>query len=175
MTGLDHFKNLSITQFLEEIESENYFWIVKRLSGNDTGLTGGHQAGPYLPRVFFEKALQEICTTEKCNPDAGIECYFPSQGGSVKELRAIYYNSKFFPERGLKKEYDEFRVTRWGGKSSPVQDIENTGSIFIFAVKEGKSVAWVASSVEEEDLIGNWLGCGLQICGDCILIRGQLF
>jgi len=167
MTELNHFKNLSLTRFLEEIEVNNFYWIVKRLSGNDTGLTGAHQAGLYLPRVFFEIAIPEISTTERYNPDVWIEeCYFPAQGDSVKNLRAIYYNSKYFPEKGLKKKYDEFRLTRWGGSSAPVQNIENTGSICIFAIKksEGKfqSVAWVASTVEEEDLIENWLGCEVE-------------
>jgi len=167
MSILSRFKNLSLARFLEEVEISSYFWIVKRLSGNDTGLTGGHQSGLYLPRVFFQAVLPEICTTKTYNPDAWIEeCYFPAQDDSVKKLRAIYYNSKYFPEKGLKKKYDEFRLTRWGGSSSPVQDIENTGSICIFAVGRDddkiKSVAWVASSVEEEDLIENWLGCEVE-------------
>jgi len=157
------FKNLSVTRFLEELDYQNFFWIVKRLSGNDTGLTGGHQAGLYLPRVFFEATLPEICTTEKYNPDVFIkECFFPAQDFLAKNLRAIYYNSKYFPERDLKKKYDEFLLTRWGGNSSPVQDEENTGSICVFAVKRFNesihAVAWVASSIEEENIIENWLG-----------------
>jgi type II restriction enzyme len=167
MTVIDKFKNLSLTRFLEEIELTRFSWIVKRLSGNDTGLTGGHQAGLYLPRIFFEKVIPEICTTEHYNPDAWIEeCYFAAQNDSVKKLRAIYYNSKYFPEKGLKKKYDEFRLTRWGGSASPVQDQENTGSICIFAVgrEQGHlfSVVWVASSVEEENLIESWLGCEVE-------------
>jgi len=163
MTIIDKFKKLSLSNFLEEIELNRLSWIVKRLSGNDTGLTGGHQSGLYLPRVFFEKVIPEICTTERYNPDAWIEeCYFPAQHDSRKKLRAIYYNSKYFPEKRLKKKYDEFRLTRWGGSASPVQDKENTGSICLFAAgrEQGHlfSVAWVASSVEEEDLIENWLG-----------------
>ena len=136
MTILNRFKNLSLSRFLEEIEISNYFWVVKRLSGNDTGLTGGHQSGLYLPRTFFQVVFPEICTTKIHNPDVWIEeCYFPAQNDSVKKLRAIYYNSKYFPEKGLKKKYDEFRLTRWGGNSSPVQDIENTGSITIKMVR----------------------------------------
>lgn len=167
MMAVDNFRNLSLTRFLEEIDQKRISWIAKRLSGNDTGLTGGHQSGLYLPRIFFEKVIPEICTTEKYNPDARIEeCYFPAQNDSVRNLRAIYYNSKYFPEKGLKKKYNEFRLTRWGGSSSPVQDKENTGSICIFAVgrDQGKlfSVAWVSSSIEEEDLIENWLGCDVE-------------
>lgn len=163
MSMLETFKSVSITGFLEEIDRNNFIWIVKRLSGNDTGLTGGHQAGLYLPRRFFELTFPEICNTKKYNPDFFIdECYFPSDDLTIRGLRAIYYNSKYFPEKRLKKKYDEFRLTRWGGHDTPLQNDENTGSIFIFAVKrlESKavSVAWVASSVEEENLIEGWLG-----------------
>ncbi len=163
MSIIQKFKNLSLSRFLEEIEQNNLTWIVKRLSGNDTGLTGGHQVGLYFPRIFFESTIPEICTKERHNADAFIEeCYFPAQGDSVKKLRAVYYNSKYFPEKNLKKKYDEFRLTRWGGNASPVQDPENTGSIFLFAVaREGDriySVGWVTSSLEEECLIENWLG-----------------
>ena len=163
MTLLQRFENLSLTLFLEEIEINDYFWIAKRLSGNDTGLTGGHQVGVYFPRTFFQLALPEICQTDRYNPDAFInKCYFPAQQHSITGLRAIYYNSKFFPEKGLQKQYDEFRLTRWGGKTSPVQNVENTGAIFILAISKDsgnrESVGWVASTVEEENLIESWLG-----------------
>lgn len=109
-----HFKSVSLSQFLEQIDSSDFFWIAKRLSGNDTGLTGGHQAGLYLPGYFFEINFPEIYTTDKYNPESFIDdLYFPGQDYFIKGIRAIYYNSKFFPERGLKKKYDEFRLTRW--------------------------------------------------------------
>lgn len=157
------FKSISLTRFLEEIDRLEFIWIVKRLSGNDTGLTGAHQAGLYLPRAYFEGTLPEICTTKEYNPDTDIdECYIPNADVRIKGLRAIYYNSKFFPEKGLTKKYNEFRLTRWGGNASPVQDPENTGSVCIFAVlrnaPETVAVAWVASSVEEENTIESWLG-----------------
>ncbi len=163
MNLLALFKGLSLTRFLEEIDRLNFIWIVKRLSGNDTGLTGGHQVGLYLPRAYFQIAFPEICTKEKYNPDFLIdECVIPNIDISIRGLRATYYNSKFFPERKLKKKYDEFRLTRWGGCSSPLQDPENTGSICIFAVSRSQekaiAVSWVSTSVEEENLIEDWLG-----------------
>jgi len=157
------FRSLSLTRFLEEIDRRNFIWVVKRLSGNDTGLTGGHQAGLYLPRAYFERTFPKICTREKYNPDDFLDdCYIPNADILIKGLRAIYYNSKYFPEKGLKKKYDEFRLTRWGGSETPLQDTENTGSICIFAVlriqKKSVAVAWVASSIEEENTIEGWLG-----------------
>lgn len=154
-------KGISLTSFLENIDFKSFFWVVKRLSGNDTGLTGGHQSGLYLPRDFFMQTFPEIVTTRRSNPDAFIStCYIPNADIKVSGLRAIYYNSKYFPEKGLKKKYDEFRLTRWGGSKNPTQDPENTGSICIFAVNRSKSdsVAWVASSIEEENIIESWLG-----------------
>jgi type II restriction enzyme len=159
----DLFKNLSFSRFLEEIDAQKFTWVVKRLSGNDTGLTGGHQAGVYYPRDFFEVALPEICTTERRNPDLMIEeCYFPAQDYHLKGPHATYYNTKYFPELERKKPHDEFRLTAWGGSKSPVQDPENTGSIFIFALvrHDGgiSSVAWVVTTLEEEVLAEGWLG-----------------
>lgn len=163
MSNLKLFKSFSITRFLEEIDRDNYLWFVKRLSGNDTGLTGSHQVGLYLPKRFVEKAFPEICTIKRYNPDFFLnECYFPNEDLSVEKVRAIYYNSKYFPERGLKKKYNEFRLTRWGGSNNPIQDTENTGSICILAVSrkhlKAFAVAWIATSVEEENIIESWLG-----------------
>lgn len=157
------FKSLSVTRFLEEIDDGALFWIVKRLSGNDTNLTGGHQSGLYLPRVFFEVVFPEICTTDRFNPDAFIDtCFIPQANILVPKLRAIYYNSKYFPDRNLKKKYDEFRLTRWGGRDVSLQDPENTGSICVLAVQktpaETHSVVWVAANPTEEGFIEEWLG-----------------
>lgn len=157
------FKGLSLTRFLEEVDGLDFKWVVKRLSGNDTGLTGGHQAGLYLPRAFVKMAFPEICTKGKFNPDFFVrECFIPSADISIRTLRAVYYNSKYFPERGLKKKYDEFRLTRWGGRASPLQDHENTGSICVLGIRreadQADAVVWVAASIEEENAIEAWLG-----------------
>ncbi len=161
--ALSVFRGASLTRFLEELDSGKFVWVVKRLSGNDTGLTGGHQSGVYFPRAFFEETMPEICTTHDCNPKMVFEdVYFPSQNAELKGVTGTYYNNKFFPERGNSKAYDEFRLTCWGGKNSPVQDPENTGSIFIFGVGRCGGggvvgVGWVAVTLEEEKLIEEWL------------------
>ncbi|EDT5748291.1 restriction endonuclease, partial [Salmonella enterica subsp. enterica serovar Cerro] len=41
--------------WLLEIACENYFVYIKRLSANDTGATGGHQVGLYIPSGIVEK------------------------------------------------------------------------------------------------------------------------
>lgn len=161
MSIKQHFKNVSMTRFLELLEELDFEWVVKRLSGNDTGLTGSNQVGIYLPHSFFERAFPEVAVREKYNPDCHIEeCYFPDNDISIPKLRVVYYNNKYHPELKKKKPYDEFRITCWGGRTTPIQDPEFTGSICIFAFSRvhNFAVAWVASSIEQEDVIEGWLG-----------------
>jgi hypothetical protein len=155
---------MTLTRFLETLAEESSFYAVKRLSGNDTGLTGGHQSGIYLPRWFFEGALSTICRTDIHNPrDTISEIEFSSNDCVVENVQAVYYNSKYHPELGLKKKYDEFRLTGWGGKSScPFQDPDNTGALVVLAITrvDGayKGMAWVSSSEQQDELIESWIG-----------------
>lgn len=152
-------KARNIEEFLEAVERQSFDWIAKRLTANDTGATGGHQVGVYLPRFFFEKAFPDICRRDKLNPKDSFETVeFPQYGHSTPDVVATYYNNKFFPEIGAKKKYDEFRLTNWGGKKSPVQDPENTGALFLLAFKENKALIWITKDVEEENAIEHWLG-----------------
>ena len=42
-------------------------WL-KRLSANDTQLTGGHQAGPYIPREAIFRMIPELNRPDAENP-----------------------------------------------------------------------------------------------------------
>lgn len=154
------FKNLTITQFLERLDNTHASWLVKRLSGNDTGITGGHQAGLYIPRSFMQEVVPNIVTTEQYNPTKAINCFISSHDCYKEGIQAKYYNNKYFPEKKLLKKYDEFRLTRW--KDTPLQDVDNTGAICILAsIKiEGNNhlICWVSRNAEEEDDIEQWLG-----------------
>ena len=156
------YTGLSLVGLLEKLSSEKWYWLVKRLSGNDTGLTGGHQSGLYIPKWFAEDAFPEVCTTVKHNPDIFIEkiFYYNSDKFSSSPSRVIYYNSKYFPQLGLKKKYDEFRITRFA--QSSLQDYDNTGEIVLFAIKriEGKiyGLVWVTENLEQQEIIEDWLG-----------------
>ena len=44
--------------WLLDIASGNYFIYIKRLSANDTGATGGHQVGLYIPSNIVEKLFR---------------------------------------------------------------------------------------------------------------------
>lgn len=54
--------------WLLEIACENYFVYIKRLSANDTGATGGHQVGLYIPSGIVEKLFPSINHTRELNP-----------------------------------------------------------------------------------------------------------
>ena len=149
----------NLNDFLTLIDDEKVFWIAKRLSGNDTGLTKSHQVGIYLPKNFFKEAFPEIKNTQKKNPDCIIETVdFLSHNVSVENVRAVYYNNKYF--NGTR---NEFRMTKWKGKESPFQDPENTGALIVFAVREEirnkrRAYCWVCKNVEQEIFVEQWIG-----------------
>lgn len=44
--------------------NENYYIFIKRLSANDTGATGGHQVGLYIPSEIVEELFPSINHSE---------------------------------------------------------------------------------------------------------------
>ena len=77
--------------------------ITKLLSANDTGETGGHQAGILVPKngdilSFFP----DLGCSEK-NPRVSL-C-FTDEGQKDWKFTFIYYNNKFFDEKGTRNEY----------------------------------------------------------------------
>lgn len=156
------FKNTPLTVFLEKIERGKFLWLVKRLSGNDTGLTGGHQVGLYIPATFVKVAIPEICTHARKNPDTRFNVYFPNVDLLRENVRAVYYNGKHIALPGEKRSTrDEFRITQWGGRSSPIQNIDNTGSIMLLGLSNRngfrEAVCWVTENLQEEKFIEEWL------------------
>jgi len=150
---------MTLTQFLEKIEYEDIKWFSKRLSSNDTGLTGSHQVGIYPPKNFIRAVYPGLMDSNTYNPCEVIEkVVFPNFDWVSTNVKLTYYNNKLFPERGHKKKYDECRLTGWGGKSCPLQDPDNTGAIAIFAMNEGSAYCWIAENSEQEDLIEDWFG-----------------
>ena len=79
----------------------------KTLSANDTGESGGHQAGILVPKGDAELRafLPDLGNVEK-NPRAWIECTDPD--GRTWDFCFIYYNNKYHDPRGTR---DEYRIT----------------------------------------------------------------
>ncbi|WP_255874735.1 type II site-specific deoxyribonuclease, partial [Klebsiella pneumoniae] len=142
-----------------EIACENYFVYIKRLSANDTGATGGHQVGLYIPSGIVEKLFPSINHTRELNPSVFLTAHVSSHDCPDSEARAIYYNSRHFG-----KTRNEKRITRWG-RGSPLQNPENTGALTLLAFKldeqggDCKEVnIWVCASTDEEDVIETAIG-----------------
>jgi hypothetical protein len=83
--------------------------IAKILSANDTGETGGHQAGILVPRdpnvLAFFPTLDAATYNPRCH------LMFLDEGGTFWEFAFIYYNNRFFD--GTRNEYRLTRMTRY--------------------------------------------------------------
>ena len=83
--------------------NDNPSAITKVLSMNDTGETGGHQAGILVPKGGeVLRFFPDLGCVEK-NPRVAM--YFTDEAGKVWKLNFIYYNNKFFDQKGTRNEY----------------------------------------------------------------------
>ena len=75
--------------------------ISKVLTPNDTGETGGHQAGIVIPRSSEILSFFPELNREEKNPRAAMS--FLDDSGKTWKLQFIYYNNRFFG--GTRNEY----------------------------------------------------------------------
>ncbi len=75
--------------------------ITKELSRNDTGETGGHQAGILIPREKLILAFFPPLDCSVKNPRHHLR--FTDSSGETWEFAFIYYNNRFFG--GTRNEY----------------------------------------------------------------------
>ena len=101
----------TLQDWIAEKSGTGWYAYVKRLSANDTGLTGGHGAGIYIPEVMTRVAFPSIVRHDILNPDLIFKGTVDSHDLPSQNLRAIYYNSKFVEK--LANGRDEQRITRW--------------------------------------------------------------
>jgi type II restriction enzyme len=109
----------------------------KFLSANDTGVTGGHQAGIYIAKT----AIQILFDTPGIrgeNKDRFVKILW--QGDFVTESRFIYYGT------GTRNEY---RITRFG-RSFPFLSTEHTGDLFVFVKNDVENYSAYVLSTEDE-------------------------
>lgn len=127
----------------------------KILTKNDTGETGGHQAGIVVPKtnqelIKFFPALD----LDDFNPDSWIVCIDPD--GEQWEMRYIYYNGKTFtPQKSTRNEYRITYMTKffykWGARSGDSVEFTSTDrtNVFKIRVKTGEE------SLETSSTSGN--------------------
>jgi hypothetical protein len=148
----------TLDEFISEKANPEWVIYMKRLSANDTGATGGHQVGIYIPKITRDSLFPSINRVDCDNPNTEFSAKIVSHDIEEQTVKAVFYNSKLAKQQ--KKGRNESRITSWGGKQSPMQDAENTGSLLIFAFKKQNVIAdcsyleaWICRSVEEEDLL----------------------
>jgi hypothetical protein len=93
------------------METKHVEAISKELSANDTGETGGHQAGICVPKnsdilKFFPDLGNSIL-----NPRASMVFY--DDWGQPWRFNFIYYNNKFHTPKGTRNEYRLTGLTRF--------------------------------------------------------------
>lgn len=77
--------------------------ITKTLSLNDSGETGGHQAGICVPKGGEVLRFFPDLENEQKNPRVSL--YFTDDCGKEWKFNFIYYNNKFFDSKGTRNEY----------------------------------------------------------------------
>ena len=85
--------------------------ISKVLSANDTGETGGHQAGICVPRGSDVLAFFPDLGNSVKNPRASM--VFVDDWGQRWNFNFIYYNNKFHSPNGTRNEYRLTGLTRF--------------------------------------------------------------
>ncbi len=144
-----------LSVWLEAIAEANCRVFIKRLSANDTGATGTHQAGVYFPGQVMSAVFPSLNRTDIQNPDTTIRTKIESAGLPEQTLRAIYYNNRH--HGGTR---NEKRLTRWldGVDATPIQDPESTGALAFFAFMQPAPESdadylrvWICGSAEEEN------------------------
>ncbi len=148
--------------WIADKNSSEWLIYVKRLSGNDTGITGSHQVGVFLPKEVVSSVLPSLTTTSIKNPEMYISARVSSQGFPEQSIRGVYYNNKF--HGGTRNEH---RLTQWNTdvKKNPLQDGERTGALVFFAfnVKALGGDAdyldvWLCNDNHEEDYVEKYIG-----------------
>lgn len=147
-----------VGQWLDSLTNSNVVCYLKRLSANDTGATGAHQVGLYVPRAVVNAAFTEVVAREaELNPKRRFQVHFDSHGGGSAEVVLTWYNNRLFD--GTR---NEFRFTGWGGRSSPVQDPDSTGSLCVFAFplsdNDEPCRVWLCGTPAEEEIVESRCG-----------------
>jgi hypothetical protein len=145
----------ALRDWLARIADKSWAWYVKRLSANDTGLTGSHQAGFYLPGDFALTVAPELAEPT-LNPRRVLTLTLLSHD-QRSSPSLIYYNSRTIRRQSNGR--NEFRLTGFGGARSALQDPDSTGSILVTAWDRASIVeAWLTTGLDEEEIVEGSVG-----------------
>lgn len=109
----------------------------KFFSANDTGLTGGHQAGIYISKASIS-ILFDQPGVKGTNKERWVKVKW--QDGSETDTRFIYYG------KGTRNEY---RITNFG-RGFPFLQSEYTGALFVFVKYDAEDYQAFVLNLEED-------------------------
>lgn len=133
------------------------YTISKLLSANDTGETGGHQAGILVPKE--KEILNFFPSLNRQEKNPRVHLFFTDEMGTKWEFAFIYYNNRFFG--GTRNEYRLTRMTPFINAHNLVQGDE----IFFRKTGDGiRSVSYQRKAESKKDERGVLrLGSGWKI------------
>lgn len=129
--------------------------ITKQLSANDTGETGGHQAGILVPKDPRILGYFPDLNPKERNPR--VHLTFKDDEGRRWEFAFIYYNNRFFG--GTRNEYRLTRMTRYIRENGLVEGDELVFTKDKNAVRNVSFRRVRPSEVEEDGVLrlgGGW-------------------
>ena len=152
--------------WLAEVSEKGLRIVVKYLSGNDTQLTGSHQAGPYMPKGILQALFPALLESKKANPRMKLLLIVDSHDSIDFDAHIIWYNNKRTSKTGTR---DELRITGLGGKKNPLLDSKNTGALAVFAYAKTEASfeetsicrVWVSRNAKDEGEISSYIGNSL--------------
>ena len=146
----------SASSWIEQVVQADGLVLVKRLSANDSGASGGHQAGPYVPKRIAFRIAPALADDDTKNPrvQVGVQSASHDQAATCN---LIWYNNA---RRGGTR--DEVRLTGFGGASSPILNPEMTGALlamhFYWANGGLECRYWLCERTGEEDSLERYFG-----------------
>lgn len=142
--------------WIEQVVRADGLVLVKRLSANDSGASGGHQAGPYIPRRIAFRIAPALADDDTKNPRVQVDVQSASHDQAAI-CNLIWYNNA---RRGGTR--DEIRLTGFGGASSPILNPEMTGALlamhFYWANGGLECRYWLCERTGEEDSLERYFG-----------------
>ncbi|MEI3330062.1 MAG: type II restriction endonuclease [Coprococcus sp.] len=133
----------------------------KFLSANDTGATGAHQAGIYIPKSSFNILFSEPGQKGE-NKDKWVKIKW--QGDFVTDTRFIYYG------KGTRNEY---RITNFG-RDFPFLTTEYTGALLVFVKEDEENyLGYVLNSDDDIETFLNAFGLS-PIETNCLIDTGKI-
>ena len=146
----------SASSWIEQVVRADGLVLVKRLSANDSGASGGHQAGPYIPKRIAFRIAPALADDDAENPRIQVDVQSVSHDQAAT-CNLIWYNNA---SRGGTR--DEVRLTGFGGASSPILNPEMTGALlamYFYRAKGGLEYRyWLCERTGEEDSLERYFG-----------------